>query len=119
GAPATGSFFTNASTGGFQAYIDQGGLAFLGQSAGSPIAANGTTTPLVQTGSIRLVQARPDPSGVLAAQPLLPDYPVLSNRALYDWSSINIAAQNRFSDESHTTSVLLDQSLLDTPRQKL
>jgi outer membrane receptor protein involved in Fe transport len=119
GAPVAGtSFFTNAGA-GMHAYIGQNGLDFIGQGAGSPTAANGTTTPLVQNQNIRLVLVRADPSGVLAAQPLLPDYPVLSDRSIYDWSSINIAAQNRFRDESHTSSVMLEQLFLETSRQKI
>lgn len=95
-------------------YIDQAGLSYLGQARGSP-----GTTPLTQNQNQRLVTPVVDPSGYLATQPLFQKYPVLANKAIYDWSSINVAAMNRFEDKTQTLSVILDQSLLQTPRQTL
>lgn len=95
-------------------YIDQTGLSHLGQARGS--AGN---TPLTQTQNIRLVTPAVDPSGYLASQPLFQKYPVLADRTIYDWSSINVAAMNRFEDETDILSLLLDQSLLRTHRQAL
>lgn len=94
-----------------QAYIDQKGLSYLGLDGPT------TTTP---AGVIaRMRTAAPDPSGFLAAQPLLQDYPVLNNKAIYDWSKINLAAQNRFLDEAETIHVSLQQIFLKSERQTL
>jgi hypothetical protein len=93
-----------------QAYIDQNGLSYLGMGPT-------VTTP---AGVIaRLRTAAPDPTGFLAAQPLLQDYPVLNNKAIYDWSRINLAAQNRFQDQAETINVSLQQILLKGHRQTL
>lgn len=105
---------------GLKAYITQNGLELLAQGAGSGPNAAGFNTPIVQGQTQRrLMTARVDPSGVLAAQPLLPDYPTISDRSLYDWSSLNIAAQNRFQDESNMMKVLLEQGVFETARQRL
>lgn len=107
-----GYFTTQIGT--FLAYADQSGISYMGTARGSP-----GTTPLTQNQNQRLVTPTVDPSGFLAAQPLFQKYPVLSNRAIYDWSSINVAAMNRFEDESRTISVILDQSIFQTRRQAL
>jgi outer membrane receptor protein involved in Fe transport len=95
-------------------YIDQNGLGYLGQARGSP-----GTTPLTQNQNVRLVVPVVDPSGYLATQPLFQKYPVLANKAIYDWSRFNLAAMNRFEDKNQTSSVVLEQSLLQTRRQML
>ncbi len=53
------------------------------------------------------------------AQPLFTNSKPLTNKALYDWSSLNIASMNRVQDESKISTVLLDQMFKDTPRQLL
>lgn len=93
-----------------QAYIDRNGLSYLGMG------------PTVSTPAgviARLRTAAPDPTGFLAAQPLLQDYPVLNNKAIYDWSRINLAAQNRFRDEAETINVSLQQIFVRSQRQTL
>ena len=107
------SYFTG-QIGTILGYIDRAGLSYLGQVRGSP-----GNTPLTQNQNVRLVTPVVDPSGYLATQPLFQKYPVLANRAIYDWSSINVAAMNRFDDKTQTLSLILDQSLLQTPRQTL
>ncbi|MES2694938.1 MAG: TonB-dependent receptor, partial [Verrucomicrobiota bacterium] len=109
----------NVQGAGIMAFIDQAGLSYLGTGRGTETGATATNTPLSQTQVIRLMSAKADPSGFLAAQPLLQDYPVLADRSLYDWSSLNIAAQNRFEDRAHTSTILIDQIFLDTRRQTL
>ena len=107
------SYFTT-QIGTILGYMDQNGLSYLGQARGSP-----GTTPFTQNQNQRLVTPVVDPSGYLATQPLFQKYPVLANKAIYDWSSINVGAMNRFEDKTQTLSVILDQSLLQTPRQAL
>ena len=111
--PTSGAYLTG-QIGTILAYIDQAGLSYLGQARGSP-----GTTPLTQNQNVRLMTPVVDPSGYLATQPLFQKYPVLANKAIYDWSSINVAAMNRFEDKTQTLSLILDQSLLQTPRQTL
>ena len=107
------SYFTT-QIGTLLGYIDQAGLSYLGQARGSA-----GTTPLTQSQNQRLVTPVVDPSGYLATQPLFQKYPVLSNKGIYDWSSINVGAMNRFEDKTQTTSLMLEQSILQTHRQML
>ncbi len=113
GAVVPNSGYFSNQIGTILGYVDQAGLSYLGMARGSA-----TTTPLTQSQN-RLMTPIVDPTGYLATQPLFQKYPVLSNKAIYDWSSINIAAMNRFEDKSQTVSVMLEQSLLQTPRQAL
>ncbi len=106
--------YFNTQAGKLLAYVDQAGLSYLGMARGTAV-----TTPLTQGQNVRLVTAVVDPSGYLATQPMFQKYPVLANKAIYDWSSINVAAMNRFEDKSQTTSLVLDQSILQTRRQTL
>lgn len=117
----TGTFTGSSNPAGFNTqigsilgYVDQNGLSYLGQARGSS-----GTTPLSQTQNQRLLTPVADPSGFLSSQPLFQKYPVLSNRDLYDWSSINLAAMNRFADAGTTIMANLDQNLFRTPRHSL
>ena len=112
-AAANPAYF-NALWGTILGYVDQAGLSYLGQARGSP-----GTTPFTQNQTQRLVTPKEDPSGYLATQPLFQQYPVLVDQTIYDWSSINLSAANRFDDKTSTLLALLDQSLIQTHRQKL
>lgn len=94
--------------------VDQQGLTYwgIGQSTLS-------IDPGTASGTGKLMTARADPTGFLAAQPLFGEKPVLTNRNLYDWTSINLNANNRTSDDSVMASVLLDQMFLNTQHQTL
>jgi outer membrane receptor protein involved in Fe transport len=105
--------YFNSAAGTIVGYIDQNGLGYLGQARGSL-----GTTPLTQSLN-RLAVPVVDPSGYLATQPLFQKYPVLANKAIYDWSRFNLAAMNRFEDKTQTSSLVLDQSVLKTRRQTL
>ena len=106
--------YFNTQIGTILGYIDQQGLGYLGQARGSP-----GTTPLTQNQNVRLVTPVVDPSGYLATQPLFQKYPVLANKAIYDWSRFNLAAMNRFEDQTQTSSFLLEQSIVKSTRQAL
>lgn len=105
--------YFNGAVGTIIGYVDQNGLGYLGQARGSL-----GTTPLTQSLN-RLAVPVVDPSGYLASQPLFQKYPVLSNKAIYDWSRFNLAAMNRFEDKTQTSSLVLDQSVLRSRRQTL
>jgi outer membrane receptor protein involved in Fe transport len=92
-AGSTNSPLFTTQIGTVLGYIDQSGLSLLGQARGSA-----GTTPLTQSQTQRLVTPVVDPSGFLATQPLFQKYPVLANKAIYDWSRFNLAAMNRFED---------------------
>jgi outer membrane receptor protein involved in Fe transport len=113
-AGSTNSPLFTTQIGTVLGYIDQSGLSLLGQARGSA-----GTTPLTQAQTQRLVTPVVDPTGFLATQPLFQKYPVLANKAIYDWSRFNLAAMNRFEDKTQTSSVMIEQSFLRTARQSL
>ncbi len=57
--------------------------------------------------------------GVPTSQPLFTTTPAVTDKAIYDWSSINISSPNRLMDRTITSTVQLDQILLNTPLQTL
>ncbi|HEX9784108.1 MAG TPA: TonB-dependent receptor plug domain-containing protein, partial [Opitutaceae bacterium] len=114
----------NRSGGQFQRsnlLIDQTGVVYW-------TATNNNTgsTPTANAGSgasfIRLMGSSPGPSGVtgkFADQPLFNSVPSVSDKSIYDWSSINLASPNFISDEVKTYYVTLDQIFLNSDRQML
>jgi TonB-dependent Receptor Plug Domain len=57
--------------------------------------------------------------GRLSNQPLFTTTPSVSDKSIYDWSSINMAAINRIMDRDVLSEVKLDQFFFDTPLQSL
>ena len=57
--------------------------------------------------------------GHISSQPLFTTTPSVSDKSMYDWTDVNLAAVNRIWDRSRTSSVQLDQVLLNTPMQTL
>ena len=112
-----------------QMFIDQNGLDYWA----APQATNntaaliaGTTTRgptsggqfdryLLTTGIAGATGTAAKPS----AQPLFTTTPTVSDKSIYDWTSINLSAPNRLMDRTFTTNVQLEQTFLDTPRQLL
>ena len=100
-----------------QVYIDQTGLAYWTV----PTTSNGAA-PSGGSQSVRLMSTNPAPgttAGLFAAQPLFTTVPSLTDKSIYDWSSLNLASVNRLIDQTQTFSLQLDQLFLNTPRQKL
>lgn len=54
-----------------------------------------------------------------ASQPLFVTTPTISDKSIYDWSKINLAAPNRLMDRTLTTNLQLEQEFLNTNRQML
>ena len=52
-------------------------------------------------------------------QPLFITTPTISDKSVYDWSTINLAAPNRLMDRTITSSAQVEQEILDTDRQLL
>jgi hypothetical protein len=53
------------------------------------------------------------------AQYLFNTTPTISDKSIYDWSSINLSAPNRFWDKTTTSNISLDQMIINTPMQTL
>jgi outer membrane receptor protein involved in Fe transport len=73
--------------------------------------------PNVPNQNVVLVSSTPDP--IRAVQPLFAGDPPVNSKAIYDWSSINLAAMNRIYESTDTTHLQLEQIFFDTPRNML
>jgi len=105
-------------------HVEQGGITFWTTGRSTL-----TTTPMTaSTGTVlRAVAPLPLAGNPLQNQPLwgalvggVQQYtPPLTDKRIYDWTSLNLAAPNRVRDDSGIATALLDQVLLDTPRHSL
>ncbi len=108
-------YFAQRSSGSLsQFYIDQGGIAYWGSSRTTTL-----TNPLTASGTGALMLALADPNGFLASQPLFTTQSVLNSKAYYDWTSINLAAANRFETKALTSTVLFEQLFLENQTHRL
>ena len=120
-----------------QMFIDQDGLAYWSASqittnttvlpgattAGPTPSSSGSASSFTGQHYLQLSAAAgsvfsgtaPRPFG----QPLFNTTPTINDKSIYDWSSINISAPNRFWDRTRTYYVKLDQIVLDTQIQTL
>lgn len=107
-ANAAGTGRTNSNL-----FVDGSGLVgFWGPTQGSS-----TTNPATRDVAVFLVNSAPE--DVRTGQALFSNNPNVSDKSIYDWSSINLAAVNRFRDMTRTTHLQLEQIFLNTPRQML
>lgn len=122
---AVPNYFSRAGAGGANSrgniFIDQTGLAYWT----APVNNTGVS-PNANTGAganfLRLMFPSPGPNASLGRftdQPLFTTTPSVVDKAMYDWSSINLAAPNYVQDTSKTTMVTLDQLFINTPLQTL
>jgi hypothetical protein len=121
---------TQLGTTNSQLFIDQNGLSYYS----APQAFNntaallaGTTVRGPTTGgqADRFVQTT-GLAGALTAtavrsayQPLFNTSPAVSDKSIYDWNSINLAAPNRLIDRTITSNVDIVQNILNTPMNSL
>ncbi|HVS53754.1 MAG TPA: TonB-dependent receptor plug domain-containing protein [Opitutaceae bacterium] len=106
-----------------QMFIDQNGLSYWAAARGT----TSTVSPAAATlQAARYLQPTAAAGAVFSgtaprpfAQPLFNTTPTISDRSIYDWTSINLSAPNRFWDRTLTTNVQLDQIFLATPTQTL
>jgi hypothetical protein len=121
------AYFNRSFTGSGRSYlyVDPSGLAYWGLPQASASTGLLTATLGLNTtgaGTARFM-APSSASGVTGGrftnQPLFTTTPTLSDKAVYDWSSINLSAPNRLRDESHTFTLQVDQIFLHTPRHTL
>ncbi len=103
-----------------QMFIDQRGLSYWA----APRATTSTTTPALTQTAARYLQptsiADSPFSGTAprsASQFLFNTTPTVSDKNLYDWSTINLSSPNRFMDRTVTTNVTIDQVLISSAMQ--
>lgn len=116
---AVPDYFTRSFTGNnrSQVFVDGGRVAYW-----STPATTSSLTPQVGTGTIRFMAPSPAAGvslGRFDDQPLFVTTPAVAGTRLYDWSSINLAAINRSSDETITSNIQLDQILFNSPLHTL
>ncbi len=112
-----------------QMFIDQNGLSYFsapqgylntaallpGTTVAGPTSGGQAARYLQTTGIAGATGTAVKPS----AQPLFTTSPAISNKALYDWSSINIQAPNRDWDRTITSYAQLDQNIINSDMQTL
>lgn len=87
-------------------------------TATSP-AASGAGTNI---NNIRFMGTSPGPngtSGKYSDQPLFNSVPAVSDKSIYNWASVNLAAPNYIYDKVDTYYATLDQFFVNTERQQL
>lgn len=116
----TASFLGNDRS---QLFIDTGAVGYWS----APRGTTSLTSPNAATlQAARFLQPTAAAGAVFSgtaprpfAQPLFNTTPTISDRSIYDWSSINLSAPNTFLDRTLTTSVQLDQIILHNQMQTL
>jgi hypothetical protein len=107
-----------------QMFIDPfGGLTYWA----APRGTTSTTSPAGTTlQAARYLQTSAAPGAVFSgtaprpfAQPLFNTTATVSDKGIYDWSSINLSAPNNFVDTVKTTNFQIDHNLISTPTQTL
>src|SRR5262245_19067170 len=58
-------------------------------------------------------------AGRFTGQPLLTTTPTVNSKALYDWSEQTLQARNRVMDRTFTSSVQVDQNIVDMPMHRI
>lgn len=124
GVPVAGTWTTTTLPSYFQAsqmltlsslFVQQdGSVSWWGPSR----TTTNTTTPAASQNQnvfyVNPVYAQPSP-----AQPLFATDPAMSDKSIYDYTSINLAALNRTEVSQKTGNVQLEQIFFNTPRQLL
>jgi len=94
-------------------FVDQSGLALW--MIGRMPAANATNGPNNVAGTQRLMETLPDI--VRGTYPLFNAPPGVSDRALYDWTSINMSSPNYLREATTLYTAQLEQQVFRTERQ--
>ncbi len=80
-------------------------------------ATSSTTDPVASRQQVYFVITSPE--SLRTTQPLWASNPVIRDKAIYDWSSINLAAPNRLDHKTNISYATLDQIFFQTPRHML
>ncbi len=105
-----------------QVYVDQSGLGYWTTPNTNSPTANPFTPIANGQGSMRMLSSSGAAGvalGHITAQPLFTTTPTVSDKSMYDWTSLNTSAPNRIADRTLTTNLQVDQIILNTPRQTL
>ncbi|HUR57397.1 MAG TPA: TonB-dependent receptor plug domain-containing protein [Opitutaceae bacterium] len=125
-APVTNVFNRSfTGSGRFYAYVGQNGLEYIGPGGATLSTNPGTGAAAVAGSTANTVRLQSLNAGVgivagrPSGQPLFTTTPSVNDKAIYDWENINLAAINRFYDRTMTSSISLDQNLVDHPMHRL
>jgi hypothetical protein len=117
-------YFTSSYLGNDQnqMFIDQGGLEYWA----APYSTTSTTGPTTGATSYHYLQPTAQEGAVFsgtaprsAKQYLFITTPTISDKSIYDYSSINLSAPNSFWDQTTTSNISIDQMIINTPTQTL
>lgn len=114
-------YFTNTAT------LANSGQLFVGPSGVSYWSAQSTFAsltngPTAGAQSVRFLTTSGGPgivSGKPGTQPLFSTTPAVSDKSIYDWSSVNLASVNKDEDRVVTSTFQIDQHVFSTDRQSL
>lgn len=105
-----------------QMFIDQGGLSYWA----APQSTTSTVGPVGSFTGAHYLQTTAAAGAVFSgtaprpfAQYLFNTTPTISDKSIYDWSSINLSAPNRFWDRTTTSNFVIDQILISSAKQTL
>jgi outer membrane receptor protein involved in Fe transport len=93
-------------------FVDRAGIEYWTTSR-STNAANPAS------GNQNMILMASSPAQVRASQPLFSNNPTVTDRSIYDWTSINVSAPNYYEDRAQISTVTLDQIFLESRRQSL
>ena len=98
-------------------FVDRGAMDLWTTGYISGINANGIPTPDFHpnTGHQRFIETAPPPR----VGPLAPTSVSITDRSVYDWSEVNIAAANWSQDKINSYQLQLEHFFLNTPRHVL
>ena len=93
-------------------FVDRSGIEYWTTSR-----ATRTTNPA--SGNQNMILMASSPAQVRATQPLFSNNPTVTDRSVYDWTSINVSAPNYCEDQAQISTVALDHIFLESRRQSL
>jgi hypothetical protein len=106
-----------------QMFIDQNGLSYWAAPRGTTSTAGPSLATLQAARYLQTTAAAGATFSGTAPRPfaqyLFNTTPTISNRSIYDWSSINLSAPNRFWDRTLTSNFNVDQMIINTAAQTL
>ena len=104
-------------------WVAPAGVSNADPATGNPSASPTSATQYVQASSMMLepttMAGLSGTGGRASAKPLWVISPSITDKSIYDWSSVNLAAPNRQWDKSKLMTAQLDQIFVNTARQTL
>ena len=100
-------------------YVDQGAVQFWTVNETGTLPSNRIPTPDNPNTAIRYIFSGTDLDRLRGTNFPLYVSPSITNKALYDWTSLNFVAPNYNKDKADTYNVEVEQTILQTPHQQL